>query len=143
MKSDRRARAHMLSFCGEIREDDGIDPRDYFRHNTRSRKEDRKAKQLCSQVAQTLSLALSDGGDELLGCLHVESVMPAPNASRLLVSLRAGMNAENFGLAAIESRLATHRGRLRCEVAAAITRRKAPLLIYQITGPLQREEDRT
>ncbi len=42
-------------------------------------KENRKAKQLCRQVLETLDLVLSgDCRDELLQSLHVVSVVPAP-----------------------------------------------------------------
>ncbi len=42
--------------------------------------------QLCRQVAVTLDMVLSgECRDELLQSLRVESVQPAPNASRMLV----------------------------------------------------------
>lgn len=141
MKFDQRDREQMLAFCGEIHEDDGVDPRDYFRPSKKQNKENRKAKQLCRQVAQTLSLTLAGDADGLLGCLQVESVVPAPDSSRLLVSLRADVHGDAFDLVATESRLAGQKGRLRCEVAAAITRRKTPVLVYQILGPTEVEED--
>ena len=45
----------------------------------------RKDLQLCRQVADTLSLALGDCGDDCLRDLHVVRVVPAPDASQLLV----------------------------------------------------------
>ena len=45
----------------------------------------RKDLQLCRQVADTLQLALGDCGDDVLRDLHVVRVVPAPDASQLLV----------------------------------------------------------
>ena len=134
MNREKRTREQMLAFCGEIHHDDGIDPRVYFRPSKRRDKENRKALQLCRQVAQTLTLVLAgDGQDEVLDLLQVDSVVPAPDTSRLLVSLRTDW----WGLdpAVVEHRLDAQHGRLRCEVAAAITRRRAPVLVYRVLGP--------
>ena len=54
-----------------------MDPREFARKG-RSRKGDRKVRQLCSQVAETLSLVLSgEFADELLQNLQIVSVHPA------------------------------------------------------------------
>jgi hypothetical protein len=45
----------------------------------------RKDLQLCRQVAETLQLVLGDCGDDVLRDLHVVRVVPAPDASQLLV----------------------------------------------------------
>jgi ribosome-binding factor A len=94
----------------------------------------RKALQLCSQVAETLNYVLSgDCDDELLQNLQVASVVPAPNASQLLVTVYPVV----AGGAAIEAaevrrRLSQASGRLRTEVARSITRKKAPNLLFQV-----------
>ena len=46
---------------------------------------DRKDLQLCRQVADTLHSVLGDCGDDCLRDLHVVRVVPAPDASQLLV----------------------------------------------------------
>ena len=51
------------------------------------RASDRKAWQLCRQVAEALDEALADCGDDVLQNLHVLSVTPCPDASRLLVTV--------------------------------------------------------
>ena len=48
---------------------------------------ERKACQLCRQVAVTLDEVLAECGDGVLQGLHVASVVPFPDASRLLVTL--------------------------------------------------------
>src|SRR5271170_3715087 len=63
------------------------------------RVENRKALQLCSQVAETLALVLTgESGDDLLRDLLVESVVPYPTASRLLVTLIPTISAGSVPL---------------------------------------------
>lgn len=142
MTLDKRKREQMLALCGEIREDDGVDPHQYFKRSTIRKNENRKAKQLCRQVAETLALVLTgETGDELLASLIVESVVPAPDSSRLLVTLHADLPPGQFDRVSLEGRLANSKGRLRCEVAAAITRRKTPVLVFDLVGPLAAKEE--
>jgi hypothetical protein len=95
---------------------------------------DRKTLQLCSQVADTLNYVLSgDCHDELLQDLQVMSVVPAPNASQLLVTVYPIVATDaTFDPAEVRRRLLAAVGRLRSEVAASITRRKAPRLLFQV-----------
>ena len=105
--------------------------------NMNYHKEDRKAKQLCRQVAEILDLVLSgDCRDELLQSLHVVSVVPAPNSSRLLVTVSADLTVEEFDPQEILSLLERQTGRLRCEVAASISRKRAPSLAFHVAGPV-------
>jgi ribosome-binding factor A len=116
----------------EISPEDGMDPRDFARKD-RPRKGDRKVRQLCSQVAETLSLVLSgECADDLLQSLHVVAVDPAPDASQLLVTVGAGCPGEMIDSDAALARLARMAGKLRCEVAAAITRKRAPKLVFRV-----------
>ncbi|MDG3007354.1 ribosome-binding factor A [Paludisphaera mucosa] len=89
----------------------------------------RKAMQLCHQVAVTLSEVLADCGDPLLQSLRVLNVEPAPDASRLTVALACD-DAGAFGR--VEDHLSRASGHLRGEIAQAITRKRAPVLIYHI-----------
>jgi ribosome-binding factor A len=122
----------MSSLCGEVRPEDGMDPREFAR-KPRPQKGDRKVLQLCSQVAETLSLVLSgECSDELLQNLQVVAVAPAPNASQLLVTVRLADEVETVDSAEISERLASIAGKLRCEVASAITRKQAPKLVFRV-----------
>src|SRR5947207_1446903 len=77
----------ILASCHEVGPDDGADPRTFFRKPSR-RVTNRKALQLCGEVARTLSWVLGgECGDEVLRDLIVDSVVPAPDSSRLLVTL--------------------------------------------------------
>jgi hypothetical protein len=102
----------------------------------RSSKDDRKARQLCRQVAQTLDCVLSgECRDELLQCLQVVSVVPAPNSSRLLVTVAADVSEDDFDRPAIAVRLSEQTGRLRSDIASSINRKRVASLVFQILGP--------
>ncbi|MEZ6072047.1 MAG: hypothetical protein R3C10_17765 [Pirellulales bacterium] len=136
MALNKRTREQMLELCGEIHEDDGIDPREFFKSGRGPRKQDHKASQLCRQAAKTLDQVLAgETGDHRLACLRVVSVRPAPDASRLLVTVAADCTKQDFCRAATELHLQASAGRLRTAVAAAITRRKAPTLAFVLLGP--------
>jgi ribosome-binding factor A len=98
---------------------------------------DRKAWQLCRQVGQTLDEVLADCRDAVLQGLRVDSVEPFPDASRLLVSV-AFIDDRPDQIAEVDraiSHLTRASGHLRSEVATAITRKRAPLLVYRFTSP--------
>jgi ribosome-binding factor A len=132
MTAKKPSNKEMIPLCGEIHPDDGTDPREFARKG-RPRKGDRKVRQLCRQVAETLNLVLSgECGDELLQSLQVLTVDPAPDASQLVVTVHADNPGEVFDPGEISARLAKIMGKLRCEVAAAITRKRAPKLLFRI-----------
>jgi ribosome-binding factor A len=124
-------RKDLQSACAEPGPDDGLDPR--LDPPKESKKvPNRKALQLCGQVARTLAGVFAECGDDVLRELVVESVVPAPNASRLLVTVYLGPGAEEVATPTVEERLAHARGRLRSEVARAIHRRRAPDLTFRV-----------
>src|SRR5688500_16478791 len=85
-------------FRAHVHEDDGQDPRYFFRKEIQSTKTGRKAMQLCAQVADTLRLLFScETSDETLQSLEVLDVSPAPNAAQLLVTV-----APAVGVAALD-----------------------------------------
>src|SRR5262249_40317508 len=90
----------------------------------------RKALQLCGEVARTLNLVFAECGDDLLRELTVVSVQPAPNSSRLLVTVcrTTADPTEVLG------RLQGAHGLLRSEIAAAINRRKTPELTFRVAA---------
>ncbi|QDT76086.1 ribosome-binding factor A [Lacipirellula limnantheis] len=136
MSLDKRTREQMLAHCDAIHEDDGVDPREFFKLRSHRDKPDRKAQQLCRQVGETIDQILAgELGDAALNALRVASVVPAPDASRMLVTLVATSDDGSFDRAAIEHKLAAVTGLLRSAVAAAITRRKAPNLSFVVIGP--------
>ena len=97
------------------------------------KRRDHKTAQLCRQVFRAVSLALAECADDVLRELVVHDVEPAPDASRLLV--RVGFSAsvvaaDVTGVADVLGRLGQASGFLRREVATAITRKRAPELMF-------------
>jgi len=131
MPSRKRKEKDLRALCAHVYADDGVDPREDKRRDARlDRKPDRKALQLCKQVAQTLQLAFGalPQADELAGVSVVE-VTPAPNSGRLRIVIAVPEPGRQRRIDAI---LRQHGGRLRSEVAAAITRRRAPELTFDV-----------
>lgn len=136
MTLDKRLRERLLAHCGQLHDDDCVDPREFFKPKRRDQKQDRKSRQLCRQVARTLELVFSgEFDDEALRCLRVLSVGPAPDSSRLLVTICAEVPEERFDREMILGLLNGRLGRLRSEVAASITRKRVPNLVFHVTGP--------
>jgi ribosome-binding factor A len=133
----------MRTLCAEFSDDDGVNPHGKPRPamepaHGRGRSLtglDRKALQLCHQVAETLEEVLAECGDTLLQGLRVLDVEPAPDASRLLVTLAVdGLPGEDLELDLVHDHLARASGYLRSEVATAITRKRAPVLVYRLAA---------
>jgi ribosome-binding factor A len=103
----------------------------FFESHGRGRR-DHKTAQLCRQVFRAVSLALGECADDVLRELVVHDVEPAPDASRVLV--RVGFSAAApptlAGVADVLGRLGEASGFLRREVTAAITRKRAPELMF-------------
>jgi hypothetical protein len=93
--------------------------------------------QLCRQVAETLDEVLADCGDGILRGLRVATVVPCPNASRLLVTVAPidGRLTPEAGPKVVMDHLERASGHLRYEIAASVTRMRAPLLFYRLAEP--------
>jgi ribosome-binding factor A len=136
MAHDERQRERLRALCGNLHDDDGVDPREFFKPVRKRDKARRKSKQLCRQVQKTLELVISgEMRDVLLSDLRVVSVTSSDDSSALLVTVVADVPAHCFDRAQIEARLAAMGGRLRSEVAASITRKRAPLMVFHLLGP--------
>ena len=99
----------------------------------------RKDLQLCRQVFEALNLALADLDDDVIDDLWLASVMPAPSAARLSVTLipsRDGIDPD----VALE-RVREYADELREEVAAEVTRRRAPELVFRIGRPGEQHQE--
>ena len=132
MKRKFRKNTSLNRYCAQVHEDDGQDPRYFFRKETNPSKAGRKALQLCAQVADTLSLLFSgESSNDILQSLEVVAVAPAPNAAQLLVTVAPAAGAPPLVESQVNAALAGAGGWLRCEVAAAITRKRAPRLVFR------------
>jgi len=85
---------------------------------------------LCGQVKDALHVALAGCADPVLQGLTVVGVEPAPHTGRL----RVLVTAEAGERAAAETAVLRAAGFLRGEVAAAISRRYAPELVFEVIG---------
>lgn len=131
------SRRQLLDSCAEVRDDDGVDPKMFFRKGRTERTTDRKTLQLCSQVADALNGLLVDCRDERLQALTVVAVVPAPDATRLLVTVGLAAPPETPpDRDAVTAALAAAAGRLRDGVAASITRKRVPQLVFHFVAPL-------
>ena len=91
-----------------------------------------KTMQLCKQVQRILQTELGCCSDEVLQSLQVVDVAPAPGASQLLVQVAPLLAEDARPIAETLAALEAASGRLRTEVAQAISRRKAPQLFFQV-----------
>jgi ribosome-binding factor A len=121
------------SLCSQPGDLDGLDPR--FDRPERWRGGlPRKALQLCAQVSRTVGEVLAGSADELLRDLMVASVVPAPDSTRLMVTLTPSPSAGEMEVGEVMARLEQARPLIRSEVAAGIHRRKTPDLVFQVAG---------
>ena len=127
MASRRFSRKPPADLCSEWTADDGIDPRLQPKRPP-GKVTNRKTLQLCRQVERTLSVLLEG---EMLRDLTVQSVLPAPDSSRLLVTFLYHGPA-SVASAEILAALHGQYAKLRGAIAASIHRRKTPELSFQV-----------
>jgi ribosome-binding factor A len=120
-------------WCAQLQDDDGVDPRRYFA-KSRKGQNDHRTRQLCRQVFRALSLIVPEFNDPILQDIHLTAVVPAPDASRLLVRFESRRTLSDREREKILAGLDRIRGPLRGEVARAITRRRTPDLTFELTG---------
>lgn len=112
--------------------EDGTDPKDWHRKPWDAPKAaGRKARQLCGQVTEALHTALGGCADPAVQALTVVGVTPAPHTGRLRVTLSLPPDG-GVSRSEAEAGLARAAGRLRGEVAAAVHRRHAPELVFEV-----------
>jgi ribosome-binding factor A len=93
----------------------------------------RRAKQLARQAEEALRFALVASSNEALRDSYIIDVEPAPDATRLAVRVvpPAGASIEE-----VEAALDRASGALRSAVAEAVTRKKAPALVFYVVPGL-------
>ena len=133
MSRRKKSTPQRVPLCAEFHEDDGIDPRLFFKQGSDQR-DDRKDRQLCKQVMRTLRLVLATCADSRVRELEVQSVVPAPDSSRLLVRVCTTETTARASSQDIVARLQLAQPYLRAEVAAAICRKRAPELAFEVAA---------
>lgn len=134
MSRRRQRDRNLTGLAADVGPEDGQDPREFHTKPWDEPKQaGRKARQLCGQVREALHGALAACADEVLQALTVVGVEPAPNTGRLRVLI--GLPPDGaIGPVAAAACLARAAGLLRAEVAAAISRRYAPELAFEVIG---------
>lgn len=144
MPTRKRPHDGMRDLCAHAHEDDGLDPREWSKptHDTQHAAKVRRRKdlQLCKQARMAIDRALAGSINPLLRELHVHRVEPAPDARRLNIHIAA----PGWILDEYEDEVLMHlrdaRGYLRCEVAAAMSRKAVPQLVLHLI-PTQEVND--
>jgi hypothetical protein len=96
----------------------------------------RKLRQLCAQVERAVSTALwNDCGDPVLLDMFVQSVLPWPNATRLLVVLEPSSQEMELDRGDILERVEAVKSTLRAVVADRVHRKRAPELCFEVLRP--------
>jgi ribosome-binding factor A len=121
-KRDRRRRGDDTS---------NIDPATFF-GPTQDVRAERKTQQLCKEVERTLSCALAAASDDVVRDLTLIEVSPAPDASRLLVTLSL---SRPVPIDEVNERLERMRGSLRQEIASSLQRKRTPELSFAVVPP--------
>lgn len=128
--NNRKRREKAMRACESWHSDDGIDPRSFFR--PKRRRDERKTRQLCGQVARVLNGVLGESGDPSLYDLMVEEVQPAPDSSHLqVIVIPMGENATATPGELLQA-LSRAQPMMRAEVARSIHRKRVPSLTFQI-----------
>lgn len=115
-----------------------VDDGEFSGRPSRRRQQQNKLGGLCRQIQRTVALSLSgECHDEVLRDLLVWAVLPAPDASRLLVQVyfASAPARSDVSLVDLIARLERVRVWLRCEVARSIVRKRAPELMFQLISP--------
>jgi ribosome-binding factor A len=103
---------------------------------SRRRNTAHKDQQLCEQVFQILTYAISSINDEVIRTLVIESVTPGPDTSRLLVTAvvadPSAILEFDLELDDVLARLQRNKGFLRSEIAAGIHRKRTPELGFRL-----------
>lgn len=94
---------------------------------------DRKDLQLCRQVFDALTYALAEIDDPIVDDLVLASVVPAPSSSRVQVTLVP--SRDDIDVDAALAAVREYSDELREEVAAEVTRRRVPELVFRIGRP--------
>ena len=90
----------------------------------------RKDLQLCRQVFDALTYALAELNDPIIDDLVLASVVPAPSAARVQVTLVP--SHDNVDPEDALSRVREVADESREEIAAEVTRKRAPELVFRI-----------
>jgi ribosome-binding factor A len=137
MKDTKPSMELLLQLCGEVRDDDGVDPR---RLKKERQIDDRslRDRRLCAEVKRCLDLVVPEALQQMkIASREVVSVTPSPDASRLQVLV--SVNRED--MAAARAALMKMKGRFRDEAALCVQRKRAPDLVFTVCASEEEDDD--
>jgi ribosome-binding factor A len=108
-----------------------------MKHEERGGKRHHKDLQLCRQVFDALTYALAELDDPTIDELALASVVPAPSSSRVLITLVP--TRVDIDLDVALDRVRELAAELREEVAAEVTRKRVPELVFRIERAVEQQ----
>lgn len=127
----RRNKPDGRDLCAHISDDDGVNPK--FDKRDGPRRPSGKDLALCKQAARAIDQSLSVLSWAIDAGLRVVAVEPAPDAKRIRVLV--AWSDRRAGVELVMAWLQARKGVLRTAVAEAITRKRAPDLIFAPAPP--------
>jgi len=126
--------------CAELRPDDGIDPAVLFGRQRRPRGRHKKDRQLCGQAFKAFCMVMDQLAHmEWATDLFVAQVTPAPDASRLRVSVGVYGDVPLAEALHRVERLTQHTARFRWELGQAISRKRVPEIFFELTKVVEHD----
>ena len=108
-----------------------------MKHEERGGRRHHKDLQLCRQVFDVLTYALAELDDPMIDKLSLASVVPAPSSSRVLITLVPTRDDIDPDVAL--ERVRELADELREEVAAEVTRKRVPELVFRIERAVEQQ----
>ena len=126
------------SVADELRDDDGIDPREYKKIHqvlTSSGKPDYSAFRLAKQIRIVLDVMIPQSGNPLLVSFVVGSVKPSPKGGPFIVQVYSSDESMDYDPRQIKCMLDEMKPGMRAELAKEINRKKTPDFKFDILPP--------
>ncbi len=125
--------------CGEIGEEDGVDPRLLSSTGT-AEKKGHKSKQFGKAAKRVLSLKMSEFSDPKLQSLSILEVTSQHEGQSLLVILCCDDRVSTHQEAELLQKLHALEGSLRAAIARAVKRKRIPSLRFKLKHWAQLDE---
>jgi hypothetical protein len=129
----RKTRERRLPRRGDVFLDDEADPARFFGDAHRSRRGNWKVLQLCKQVERSVAVTLASECEcDALVAAAVASVEPAPDGSRLMVTVVLATERGADDVLEASAALGRSKTAFREEVARSIHRKRVPELVFDV-----------
>ena len=136
--SKLRKNREIKSVVTELREGDGIDPKEEKKRCLAHGSNDRRdflARRLASQIRDILNLAILQYGDPLLASFVVGTVEPSAAGGNFVVQLYSVNHSDDYDPSQVNAIFNEIKPRLRAEVAKSVNRKKTPDFKFDVLPP--------